>query len=59
MLVSKKTKERFMNKKKAISIVSIMTLIFVFVIYYIFMPAINIKSELFWEIGRASCRERV
>ena len=37
-----------MNKKKSISIISILTLIFAFVLYYIYLPPINIKSELFW-----------
>ncbi len=37
-----------MNKKQTISIISLATLIFISVIYYIFLPPLNIKSELFW-----------
>lgn len=37
-----------MSKKQAITITGILTLILAAVAYYIFLPAINIKSELFW-----------
>lgn len=37
-----------MNKIKTLSIITVITLIFEYIIYYLFLPALNIKSEGFW-----------
>ena len=37
-----------MNKAKKITLKILITLIFAFILYYIFLPALNIKSEGFW-----------
>ncbi|HHT96574.1 MAG TPA: CvpA family protein [Clostridiales bacterium] len=37
-----------MNKTKTLSIITVITLIFEYIIYYLFLPALNIKSEGFW-----------
>ncbi len=37
-----------MNKTKGISIIAIITLILALIGYYLFLPALNIKSEGFW-----------
>lgn len=37
-----------MTRKKVFLLTSILTLIFVFIGYYLFLPALNIKSELLW-----------
>lgn len=42
-----------MNKKKAISTIGIFTLVFALLGFFIFLPAINIKSESFWVFSAA------